>query len=234
LHSSAEAVSSARTGRKEARVRASRVRLFDEWAKSYDESVQDPTGFPFEGRDDVLAHVARLAHAQAGARVLDVGIGTGGLAARLVTDGCEVCGLDFSVRMLARARERLPGIELIKADLLGDWPVDHDRRFDGIVSAYVFHEFDLPGKVKLVRRFVSGHLVPTGRMVIGDISFETATGRSSARREWDAVWDEDEHYWAADEAIAALAEAGLAASYTQVSFCGGVYAIGPAGAGQAA
>ena len=31
-----------------------RVRLFDEWAARYDESIRDHRGFPFEGYDEVL------------------------------------------------------------------------------------------------------------------------------------------------------------------------------------
>jgi hypothetical protein len=40
-------------------------------------------------------------------------------------------------------------------------------------------------------------------------------------------WDEDEHYWAADETISACEQAGLRATYQQVSSCGGVFAITP-------
>ena len=40
-------------------------------------------------------------------------------------------------------------------------------------------------------------------------------------------WDDDEHYWVADEAMSALSKAAMRTSYRQVSFCGGVYAIQP-------
>ena len=38
-------------------------------------------------------------------------------------------------------------------------------------------------------------------------------------------WDEDEHYWVADKAIAACAAVGLQATYAQVSSCGGVWVV---------
>ena len=69
-------------------------------------------------------------------------------------------------------------------------------------------------------------LVGGGRIVVGDISFPTAEALVETRESCD-VWDEHEHYWAADEAIPILHGAGLAAGYEQVSFCGGVYTIEP-------
>jgi ubiquinone/menaquinone biosynthesis C-methylase UbiE len=217
-----------------------RVKLFDEWAETYDESVRGYEGFPFEGYDDVLDEVLRLADSTRGMTVLDLGIGTGGLAARFLDAGCTLWGLDFSVKMLAKVHARFPQIELIKADLLGDWPIDHDQRFDRIVSGYVLHEFDLSSKVRLVERLAKQHLVPGGLMTLGDISFSTAAAREDAQRKWQGKWDErkrqwrgslcdeDEHYWAADEASEALSDVGLSVvCYHQVSFCGGVYVVSP-------
>jgi putative AdoMet-dependent methyltransferase len=216
-----------------------RVTLFDKWAPRYDESVRDTRGFPFEGYDEVLGTIVRLAAACAGTTVLDLGIGTGKLTERLVAAGATVCGMDFSARMLAKARARLAAIELIKADLLGDWPLEFDRRFDRIVSSYVLHEFDLGSKVRLVKRLTERHLAPGGCIVIGDTSFATVRDREAAHEElrerWDVeenawkggLWDEDERYWAADESIRALAGQGLRVKYRQVSFCGGVYVMEP-------
>ncbi len=205
-----------------------RTKLFDEWAETYDDSVTKVSGFPFEGYDQVLETIVRLTEPSAGMTVLDVGIGTGNLAGRLTAAGCRVWGMDFSTRMLAKAREKLPGVELIKADLAGDWPIDVDLTFDRVVSAYVFHEFDCETKVGYLRRFADQHLAEHGRLVIGDVSFRSVKARREAHRQWEGAWDEDEHYWAADRAIEALGRSGLAVGYTQVSFCGGVYVIEPA------
>ena len=43
----------------------------------------------------------------------------------------------------------------------------------------------------------------------------------------DGLWDEDEHYWAADESIRVLSRLGLRVEYLQVSSCGGVYVMEP-------
>ena len=207
-----------------------RVKLFDDWAETYDESVVDYTGFPFEGYERVLAAIVRRAEAERRMVVLDLGIGTGSLAERFVALGCSVWGLDFSAKMLAKARARLPRVELIKADVLGEWPLDPDRRFDRVVSGYVLHEFDLRSKVRLLGRLVEGHLADGGRIVVGDVSFPSRAARLGERERWRKDWDPEEHYWAADEAVDALREVGLAAEYEQVSFCGGVYVVRPAGA----
>ncbi len=200
--------------------------LFDEWAEHYDESVNEwSRGFPFEGYEAVLDEIARLAHPKPGLSVLDVGIGTGRLAERFVNAGCEVWGMDFSSRMLAKVHEKLPQVELVKADLLGHWPLPSDRRFDRIVSAYVFHEFDLESKTRLISTLAGHHLVEHGRMVIGDVSFPSEYVRDQASEKWAEIWDKDESYWAADEAREALHRVGLEAYYHQVSICGGVYVI---------
>jgi putative AdoMet-dependent methyltransferase len=206
-----------------------RAKLFDDWAESYDESVSDPSGFPFEGYQEVLDTVVRLTRADSGMDVLDVGIGTGMLAGRFLAKGCFLWGLDFSPRMLAKARAKFPGIELVKADLLGDWPLERDRRFHRIVSGYVFHEFDLRSKARLIGKLAKEHLVEGGRIVIGDVSFRTMDALVEMRERSGDLWDQEEYYWAADEAIPVLHGAGLAAGYEQVSFCGGVYTIAPKG-----
>ncbi|RPI56571.1 MAG: class I SAM-dependent methyltransferase [Chloroflexi bacterium] len=205
---------------------SARVQLFDAWAGNYDAEFTSPDGaFPFDRYDQVLDEAARQAAAAPQMRVLDLGVGTGNLAARLARQGCAVWGVDFSAEMLARAQAKLPGARLLQADLLGDWPAELDRPFDRVVSAYVFHEFDLPAKIGLLRRIASRHLSAGGRIVVADIAYPTVAARAEAARRLAGAWDEDEFYWAADEALAAAQEAGLTGVYKQVSSCGGVLAF---------
>jgi putative AdoMet-dependent methyltransferase len=224
----------------------SREQLFDQWAESYDDSVRAPSGFPHEGYERVLDLVAERACVESGMQVLDLGIGTGNLAGRLLDRGCEVWGLDFSLQMLAKVHAKFPQIELLKADLRGDWPIDVDRRFDRVVSAYMLHELDLGSKVRLLTKLMHDHVFEGGCVVVGDVSFPTRAARDEAPERYGRVrdadtgvertiWDDEEFYWAADEAAEALAPEGLSVRYEQVSFCGGVYVIDrerePAGRG---
>ncbi len=156
--------------------------------------------------------------------VLDLGTGTGNLAAIFAETGCELWCSDYSAEMLVRARAKLPGAHFVQADLRAAWPAELDRRFDRIVSAYVFHHFPLPQKVALLVELTSQRLLPGGRIVIADISFENAASREMIKRKVGEDWD-DEEWWLADEALSALEQAGLLAAYRQVSSCAGVYCL---------
>ena len=96
-----------------------RVQLFDDWAEHYDRSIQADGTFPFDGYEQVLDEVVGTARAQPDMTVLDLGIGTGNLAARFVRLGCDVWGVDFSAEMLAKVCEKLSPVVLVQADLLG-------------------------------------------------------------------------------------------------------------------
>lgn len=200
---------------------------FDRWAADYDQDVAGET-FPFTGYERVLNAVVHQAEAQPGMHVLDLGVGTGNLAARFAALGCELWCTDFSTEMLARARAKLPAARCFQHDLRQPFPPELNRRFDRIVSAYVFHHFELPEKVDLVAQLARERLVPGGRLVIADIAFPTAADRDSLRRALGDQW-EDEFYWIAADTLPALQTRGLDAVYTQVSDCAGVYRISLSG-----
>ena len=198
---------------------------FDDWAGSYDQDVLDESRFPFIGYQQVLETVLRMADARRGMRVLDLGTGTGNLAASFVALGCEVWATDFSAQMLALAHLKLPQVQLIQADVRQGWPTGLDFTFDRIVSAYVFHHFDLNNKVRLSVEFAR-HLAPQGKLVLADLAFPHQAGLEAMRRLAGEDWEE-EHYWLADETLVAYQRAGLAAQFTPVSNCAGVFEVQP-------
>lgn len=203
-----------------------RVELFNRWAENYDRSLLDADGFPFEGYHQVLRRLFALAEPRPGLRVLDLGTGTGALARLLVSAGCDVTGIDFAEEMLARARQQVPEATFTRVDLLGEWPAEMlQRSFDVVVSSYVLHEFPDDKKVDLLVRLVRETLTPNGRILIGDILFPNAAARAQAHLAWRDVWDDDEHYAAANELVTALNEQGLSVHFEQVSFCAGVLAV---------
>jgi putative AdoMet-dependent methyltransferase len=130
--------------------------------------------------------------------------------------------------MLAKAHQKLPEAHFFLHDLHTELPPELNCRFDRIVSAYVFHHFPLDEKIRILRSLATCHLSPTGRIVIGDIAFPNIAALEQVKAEARDEW-EDEFYWLAEEALAALRESGLQVEYTQVSSCAGVFVFAPAG-----
>ena len=215
----------------EVRPCADRREFFDRWAADYDLTVESGAGaFPFDGYQEVLERVVALAAPTRGMSVLDIGVGTGALASLFLDHGCEVWGVDLSASMIALARARASGLSLVRADILAGWPVELPARFDRIVSAYTFHEFDLATKVKLLDELARRHLSEGGGILIGDIAFRDRRARDAASRVWRDAWDDGESYWVADEASEAARGQGLTLHFERVPPWGGVFALCPGSA----
>ena len=197
---------------------------FDDWADSYDESVRTETAFPFDGYDRVLETVVKEAAVTPGDLVLDLGAGTGNLSALFLERGCRVWGVDFSMKMLEHAQEKLPQAVFAQADVRDELPADFPQRYHAVVSGYTFHHFPLEEKVRLVQRLVLDHLLPGGRLVIGDLMFRDAADEDALRKAMGEEW-EQEYFWLADKSIAALTEAGISARFVKLSSCAGVLTV---------
>lgn len=200
---------------------------FDEWAHTYDRDVAAAGGFPFAGYARALKTIWELAGTGPGMSVLDLGVGTGNLARRFLASGCDVLGADFSAEMLAKTREKLPGLDLVQVDLtLDEWPPALERRFERIVSNYTFHEFPWPAKLRILSRLAGRNLAENGRIIIGDIIFPTRADLDRARVEAGNAWEE-EYYWIVEETREALEPLGWQVAFHPVSFCAGVFAFTP-------
>lgn len=201
---------------------------FDQWAPEYDDAVREESSFPFAGYSRVLSRVVALAAPEPGMALLELGPGTGNLTVRLVETGAAVWAVDFSAEMIARASRKAPQAFFAKAGLLDDYPPDFHRPFERVVSTYTFHELPLPDKLTLLRRLFAHYLVPGGFVVIGDIGFPNTIARDAVRAQAGNEWDE-EFFWIQDESAAALATAGFAMEWEQLSSCGAVIVIRTAG-----
>jgi putative AdoMet-dependent methyltransferase len=141
--------------------------------------------------------------------------------------GCRILGVDFSSEMLVKTREKLPQLELVEADLTAEeWPPALNRRFERIVSNYLFHEFPFETKLRILSRLAGNNLAPNGRIVIGDITFPSAADLNRVRMERPDEWEE-EFYWTAETTREVLETAGWGVAYGQISFCAGVYVFTP-------
>jgi putative AdoMet-dependent methyltransferase len=194
----------------------------------YDDFIEETDEFPWAGYDRVLEFVVREAYVDEGMSVLEIGAGTGNLTERLVDLHCDVWVVDVSSRVLDEVSYRVRGeAHTVHADILTEWPPELNRRFDRIISTYLFHEWDMATKVALLQRLATQHLTPDGFILIGDVAFRSTSALEEGQRCWPRRWNENMNYWAADEAVIELMEAGLDADYTQVSGCAGVFEIEP-------
>ena len=118
-------------------------------------------------------HSDMAAYVDPGARVLDVGCGTGSLAVLLANKGCQVTGIDISPAMLAQADRRVQDRVLAgSVSLLEMGAVDLDTAFadgsfDAIASSLVFSELsgdEIDYTLAECRRI----LRPGGRLLIAD------------------------------------------------------------------
>jgi demethylmenaquinone methyltransferase/2-methoxy-6-polyprenyl-1,4-benzoquinol methylase len=142
-------------------------RMFDRIAPVYDVMNRVMTaGLDRRWRRITVASVVRP-----GDRVLDACCGTGDLAiAAQKADAREVVGLDFSARMLERARAKQPAVAWVEGDLL-DLPFEA-RRFDAATVGFgVRNVADLERALGELARV----LVPGGRLGILEITTPTGT-----------------------------------------------------------
>jgi ubiquinone/menaquinone biosynthesis C-methylase UbiE len=134
--------------------------VFDLAADTYDEP---PLRF-FDHQADRLVRAAGL---RAGERVLDVATGTGKVAvraARLVDPGGSVTGVDLSVAMLARARERTAGLPASFARMDARRLAFPDSAFDVVLCGFGI-SFMRPDPSVAAREMLRT-LVPGGRVLL--------------------------------------------------------------------
>jgi demethylmenaquinone methyltransferase/2-methoxy-6-polyprenyl-1,4-benzoquinol methylase len=100
-----------------------------------------------------------------GDRTLDACCGTGDLAIAARSRAADVVGLDFSARMLERARRKAPDVEFVEGDMLA-LPFD-DASFDSVTVGFgVRNVEDLEAGIRELRRV----LRPGGRLGILEIT----------------------------------------------------------------
>ena len=148
-------------------------RFFDVWSTFYDlPVVQRLTYRPVQ---DAVVAALRPARPR---RVIDVGCGTGLLAARLrrELDGASIVGCDFSPGMLAQARTHPEPVAGVQAD--AQRLPFRDRSADAIVSTEAFHWF--PDQSRALAEF-HRVLAPGGRVLIALVNTPNDIVRTAFR-----------------------------------------------------
>ncbi|NLV77405.1 MAG: class I SAM-dependent methyltransferase, partial [Tissierellia bacterium] len=129
---------------------------FDLWADGYEKSVQlseEDNEYPFAGYKDVLGTIYNIVHRKEKAKILDIGFGTGVLTKKLYDDGYEIYGIDFSQRMIAIAKEKMPLAKLFQYDFFKGLPKELENiQFDYIISTYAMHHLEDEDKIKLINK----------------------------------------------------------------------------------
>jgi ubiquinone/menaquinone biosynthesis C-methylase UbiE len=109
-----------------------RGELFDEWPEQYDRWFTTPTGALVRKYEAGL--VLDLLRAGRGETILDAGCGTGVFTLDILASGAHVTGLDISLPMLRRSREKEGGgpLQIVLGDMLHlPFP---ENVFDRVVS----------------------------------------------------------------------------------------------------
>lgn len=197
---------------------------FDRWADGYDHAVgisDAENTYPFAGYRQVLDGIYQMVMETPNAVILDIGFGTGALTTRLYESGCIVYGQDFSSRMIALASAKMPKAHLLQGDF-SQGLVEPLRklRYDYIIATYALHHLTDAQKsafLASLRICLKAH----GRILIGDIAFETRDALDRCRQMAGHDWDEEEIYPVAAE----LRRDFPSLTFTQVSECAGILVI---------
>jgi ubiquinone/menaquinone biosynthesis C-methylase UbiE len=115
------------------------IAFFDAHAAADDYDVFTP-----EANARIIAAFQRLTDLPAGARVADLGCGSGAFTERLRQAGYNATGIDISPKLIAVGKSKYPGLDLIEGD------VEHlpfeSGSFDGVMLSGLVHHFPDPAR----------------------------------------------------------------------------------------
>jgi len=153
--------------------------------------------------------------------VLDIGFGTGVLTAKLYERGLTVYGQDFSDRMTALAKEKMPQAQLFCADFSqGLAQPLMERKYDAVIAAYSLHHLTAEQKGPFIAELYS-LLESGGCLYIGDVAFAVREELEACRRACGEDWDEDEDYFVYEEMKSLFPEM----TFERVSHCAGLLCL---------
>ncbi len=199
---------------------------FNLWADGYDKSVklaEASNSYPFAGYRDVLNRIYSEIKTAPNAKVLDIGLGTAVLSAKLYNEGYDISGVDFSDKMLEIARGKMPDAKLSAFDFVHGLPPEFSgQKYDFIICTYAIHHLTDERKIAFIKTLLEGNLNVGGKMLIGDVAFENLADMANCKAENAAIWDDDEFYPTQE----VLGQALKKVEFEKISFCSGVFIVG--------
>ncbi len=102
---------------------------YDLLASKYDDATKEYKWIAPEIVNNLL-----LPHVKPGNSILDVGIGTAQSTEAFLKAGCNVCGVDISRKMLDKAKEKYPSLELYQGNIEEGVPFISTRSFDIVLG----------------------------------------------------------------------------------------------------
>lgn len=151
---------------------------FDEWAKKYDEYLPH---FPIYKK--LIRIVVDNADIPPGAKVLDIGIGTGNTSLSIFNKTpCKITGVDISDEMMniARAKAKEMGAELELINSSAD-KMELEGTFDLAVAAFTIHHLEVKQKLEAFKK-ISQHLREGGRLILVELTLDVDGDIKSEKR----------------------------------------------------
>ena len=199
---------------------------FDLWANGYDKSVNlsdEENTYPFAGYKEVLNKIYGIVHEKSNGTILDIGFGTGVLTQKLYNDGYIIYGIDFSEKMIEIARSKMPKAILLQQDFSKGLPdIILDKKFDFIICTYAIHHLSNHEKLSFIN-LLKNLLTQNGKVLIGDIAFETRDEMLSCQYSFRDDWDDDEVYIVFDELRKSFEHRNI--EFQKMSFCAGIITV---------
>ena len=154
-------------------------------------------------------------------QILDIGFGTGTLAARLYDQGLTIWGQDFSQKMLIAAQQKMPDANLYLADFsLGLADELKLQTYDAVIATYSLHHLTDERKISLLQELLQ-LLNSGGAIYIGDVAFETEAALMECKTACGDLWDDDEIYFVMEK----LQPCFSSITFTPYSGCAGLIEI---------
>ncbi|WP_430334763.1 class I SAM-dependent methyltransferase [Rhodococcus sp. ACT016] len=175
---------------------------YDALANLYAETFPGPYLTPLE-RHAVAAFADLVIESDCTGVVLDVGCGTGHVAADLSERGLDVLGIDPSVEMLGIARRNYPLIRFVHGDAHLDGPELADVPVRAVVARFSLIHLP-PVEVSAALQHWAGRLVPGAPVLVAGQSTDVAGDVAEFDHAVAPAWR-----WHPDRLAEALAEAGF-------------------------